>query len=391
MPLPSINPLIGKLSAPPIPAVQAWARNYDGAHGPLIDLSQAVPGYPPHPDMLRFLGEAAGSVTSAGYGPIEGETVLREAYAIHVGKLYGAEIKANNVHITSGCNQAFIAAIMCVAQSGDTVLATNPFYFNHQSSLEMLGIRSATVDCRAENGFVPDIEDVKAALHKGVRALVLVSPNNPTGAIYSPQLLGQIYAACRDNGTWLLLDETYRDFLSDAEQAPHDLFTEADWPSHLIQLYSFSKSFCIPGHRLGAIVAGSEMVALVAKVMDNLQICATRAPQIAVSRAIEPLKVWRDDNRKEIARRAEALRVSMSNVAGWHIEAVGAYFAFVRHPYEGVSSVKVAERLAKAIGVVTLPGSFFGDGQDAFLRFAFANADVAGIRAMAARLPLLKV
>ncbi len=391
MPLPIINPLIDKLSAPPIPAVQAWARQYDGAHGPLIDLSQAVPGYPPHPDMLRFLGEAASSVAYAGYGPIEGETVLREAYARHVGNLYGAEIKAGNIHITSGCNQAFIAAIMCVAQSGDTVLATDPFYFNHQSSLEMLGIRSETMLCRAENGFVPDIEDVRAALHKGVRALVLVSPNNPTGAIYPPQLLAQIYAACRDNGTWLLLDETYRDFLSDADQAPHDLFKEADWPSHLIQLYSFSKSFCIPGHRLGAIVAGADMVANVAKAMDNLQICATRAPQIAVSRAIEPLQSWRDDNRKEIARRAEALRVSMSNVVGWHVEAVGAYFAFVRHPYEGSSSVAVAERLAKTTGIITLPGSFFGESQDAFLRFAFANVDVAGIEATAARLSCFKM
>ncbi|GLU26396.1 hypothetical protein Brsp01_16290 [Brucella sp. NBRC 12950] len=391
MPLPIINPLIDKLSAPPIPAVQAWAREYDGAHGPLIDLSQAVPGYPPHPDMLRFLGEAASSVAYAGYGPIEGETFLREAYARHVGNLYGAEIKAGNIHITSGCNQAFIAAIMCVAQSGDTVLATDPFYFNHRSSLEMLGIRSETMLCRAENGFVPDIEDVRAALHKGVRALVLVSPNNPTGAIYPPQLLAQIYAACRDNGTWLLLDETYRDFLSDADQAPHDLFKEVDWPSHLIQLYSFSKSFCIPGHRLGAIVAGADMVANVTKVMDNLQICATRAPQIAVSRAIEPLQSWRDDNRKEIARRAEALRVSMSNVAGWHVEAVGAYFAFVRHPYDGLSSVAVAERLAKTTGIITLPGSFFGESQDAFLRFAFANVDVAGIEATAARLSCFKM
>jgi aspartate/methionine/tyrosine aminotransferase len=391
MPLPIINPLIDKLSAPPIPAVQAWAREYDGAHGPLIDLSQAVPGYPPHPDMLRFLGEAASSVAYAGYGPIEGETFLREAYARHVGNLYGAEIKAGNIHITSGCNQAFIAAIMCVAQSGDTVLATDPFYFNHQSSLEMLGIRSETMLCRAENGFVPDIEDVRAALHKGVRALVLVSPNNPTGAIYPPQLLAQIYAACRDNGTWLLLDETYRDFLSDADQAPHDLFKEADWPSHLIQLYSFSKSFCIPGHRLGAIVAGADMVANVAKAMDNLQICATRAPQIAVSRAIEPLQSWRDDNRKEIARRAEALRVSMSNVVGWHVEAVGAYFAFVRHPYDGLSSVAVAEKLAKTTGIITLPGSFFGESQDAFLRFAFANVDVAGIEATAARLSCFKM
>ena len=152
MSLPAVNPLINRLSAPPIPAVQAWARDYDGSRGALIDLSQAVPGYPPHPDMLRFLGEAAGSVASAGYGPIEGEKILRGAYAAYVGQLYRAQIDVANVHITSGCNQAFIAAIMCVAQSGDTVLTTDPFYFNHRSSLEMLGIASGSVPCHAMPG-----------------------------------------------------------------------------------------------------------------------------------------------------------------------------------------------------------------------------------------------
>jgi aspartate/methionine/tyrosine aminotransferase len=81
----------------------------------------------------------------------------------------------------------------------------------------------------------------------------------------------------------------------------------------------------------------------------------------------------------------------MSNVVGWHVEAVGAYFAFVRHPYEGSSSVAVAERLAKTTGIITLPGSFFGESQDAFLRFAFANVDVAGIEATAARLSCFKM
>ncbi|WP_247997274.1 aminotransferase [Brucella tritici] len=385
--MPAVNPLINLLSAPPIPAVQSWARDYDGSHGALIDLSQAVPGYPPHPDMLRFLGEAAGSVASAGYGPIEGEKVLRGAYAAHVGQLYRAQIDAANIHITSGCNQAFIAAIMCVAQSGDMVLTTDPFYFNHRSSLDMLGIASGSVPCHARNGFIPSVEDVRAALRPGITALALVSPNNPTGAIYPAGLLSEIYALCRDNGTWLILDETYRDFLADANEPPHRLFDEADWPSHLIQLYSFSKSFCIPGHRLGAIVAGQAMVENVAKVMDNLQICASRAPQIAVARAIEPLSGWRDDNRSEIARRASALRSVMANLEGWHVEAVGAYFAFVRHPYPDVSSVEVAERLAKSLGIITLPGRFFGEGQEAFLRFAFANVDVSGIEALGARLP----
>jgi aspartate/methionine/tyrosine aminotransferase len=224
-----------------------------------------------------------------------------------------------------------------------------------------------------------------------VKALTLVSPNNPTGAVYPQELLGQIYALCRANGTWLILDETYRDFLPNAGDAPHGLFGEADWPSHLIQLYSFSKSFCIPGHRLGAIVAGADMVSNIAKVMDNLQICATRAPQVAVARALAPLEAWRNDNRKEIARRAAALRSVMAGVDGWRVEAVGAYFAFVRHPFDGISSVTVAERLAKSLGIVTLPGIFFGEGQEAFLRFAFANADVAGIEATGARLPRLRL
>lgn len=389
MPQPVFNSLIADLASPPIPAVQAWAAGYNGGHGPLIDLSQAVPGYPPHPDMLRFLGEAASSITYAGYGPIEGETELRNAYAAHLAKLYNAPVVHDNIHITSGCNQAFIAAIMCVAGHGDTVLMSDPFYFNHQSSLEMLGIGVSTVPCEAENGFVPSVEAVKAALVPGIRALALVSPNNPTGAIYPPALLRKIYALCRANGTWLILDETYRDFLEDPDVAPHGLFNEPDWQTGLIQLYSFSKSFCIPGHRLGAIAAGADVVTNVAKIMDNLQICAARAPQAAVARAIAPLEDWRNENRTEIARRADALREVVQPLDGWEIEAIGAYFAFVRHPFPQSSSMQVAEALAKQLGIVTLPGVFFGADQEAFLRFAFANADVETIRGLSARLPHL--
>ena len=79
MPKPGLNPLVENLVAPPIPAVQAWARAYGGAHGPLIDLSQAVPGDPPHPDLLAWLAEAAGSAAFAGYGAIERDSALRAA------------------------------------------------------------------------------------------------------------------------------------------------------------------------------------------------------------------------------------------------------------------------------------------------------------------------
>src|SRR3546814_8853510 len=79
--MPAFNPLIEKLAPPPVPSVFAWGGTYDGSRGPLIDLSQAVPGYPPHPDMLSLLGEMASSTAYCGYGPIEGEADLRNAYA----------------------------------------------------------------------------------------------------------------------------------------------------------------------------------------------------------------------------------------------------------------------------------------------------------------------
>ncbi len=149
----------------------------------------------------------------------------------------------------------------------------------------MMGIRRELIPLDPATGFVPTIEGIEAVLAKGVKAVALVSPNNPTGAIYPADLLRQAFDACRKAGAFLILDETYRDFLP-GEGRPHDLLSVEGWEENLILLYSFSKSFCIPGHRLGAITAGPAPVSEIAKVMDNLQICAPRAPQAAVAKAI---------------------------------------------------------------------------------------------------------
>jgi aspartate/methionine/tyrosine aminotransferase len=389
--LAAFNPLISRLSPPPIPSVLAWAAAYDGAKGPLIDLSQAVPGYPPHPDMLAWLAEMAGSRTYTGYGAIEGEDVLRAAYAAHVSELYGATVTAANIHITSGANQAFMCLAMAVAGYGDTIAMTNPFYFNQDTTLAMLGIKSTLIACDPERSFLPDIDAVKAALVPGVKALVLVTPNNPTGAVYPPALLREIFMLCRQNGTWLILDETYRDFLDEGSGAPHDLLSIPSWEDNLALTYSFSKSYCIPGHRLGAITAGEAVVDQVAKIMDNLQICAPRAPQAAVAKAIPALADWRKDNRAEITTRVEALKDVMSRLPQWGLQAIGAYFAYISHPFGDVASELVSEKLAKEAGVVCLPGVYFGEGQQKYLRFAFANADAPTIRKLEARLAGFKL
>ncbi|PTM93491.1 aminotransferase [Mycoplana dimorpha] len=384
--MPKFNPSVADLAAPPVPTVFAWGRAYDGRRGPMIDLSQAVPGYPAHPDMLRLLSEYAGAKAYTGYGPIEGEDALRRAYGAHLAAVYGATLGAANVHITSGCNQAFVCAAMAVAGAGDTVLMTDPYYFNQETTLAMLGVKVRLAACDPENGFLPDLAGLAAAITPEVRALALVSPNNPTGAVYPPELLAKVFDLCRARGIWLVLDETYRDFLPDGGVRPHGLFDKPDWQEVLISLYSFSKSFCIPGHRLGAIAAGPAVVEQVAKIMDNIQICPPRSAQAAVAEALPLLAGWREENRLEIAARATTLKETMAGLNGWSIGAVGAYFAFVRHPFAGTPSAAVAERLAKEAGVLCLPGSYFGPGQESYLRFAFANADRATISRLRERL-----
>jgi aspartate/methionine/tyrosine aminotransferase len=116
------------------------------------------------------------------------------------------------------------------------------------------------------------------------------------------------------------------------------------------------------------------MVAEIAKIMDNLQICAPRVGQIAIAEVLPKLDDWREGNRSEIAARAAKLKEVIAHSPGWEIGAIGAYFAFIRHPFRGKTSASVAERLARSAGVVTVPGSYFGPGQEDHLRFAFANA-----------------
>jgi aspartate/methionine/tyrosine aminotransferase len=380
-----LNPHLIDTGTPPIPEAQAWLAAWQGPAADRIDLSQAVPGYPPHETMLQALSTAAGTRAAASYGSIYGDTALRDAYGAHLSQVYGAPVKPGETMITSGCNQAFIIAVMALAKAGDAILVPSPWYFNHDMALTMLGIETRALPCSAENGFVPAVTNAENLVDEKVKAIVLVTPNNPTGAIYPPDVIEAFYELCARKKIALILDETYRDFLPDNAGPAHGLFNRKDWGETLISLYSFSKSYCIPGHRIGAMIASENNAREIGKILDTLQICPQRAAQMALVPAIPELAVWREDNRREINVRAEAFRAAMAQGTGWQIASVGAYFSYVRHPYTADARV-VAERLARERGVLLLPGVYFGDSSGQFMRVAFANADRAKLAALPERL-----
>ena len=386
MPQPTLNPLLLDTGSPPIPEVHGWAARYDGRRGPIVDMCQAAPGYPPAAELLARLSEEAGKAINARYGAITGDPALREAYAAWVSHTPGGHVHADNIAITAGCNQAFTLAMMAVAQRGDRVVVPTPWYWNHKMTLDMLGVDAVPLPCRPEDGFVPDPDRAAALIDSRTRALVLITPNNPTGAVYPPDVIARFRDLCRQRGLWLVLDETYRDLLPPGQDRSHDLFTDPDWARTTIGLYSFSKSFAMPGHRLGAAMASADLMQHFYKVLDCLHVCPGRTAQAAMTWAIPALASWRAENRAKINARADAVRANLADLPDWQIDSLGAYFAYVRHPFPGRASADVAKQLALEHGLLCLPGSAFGPDQDQHLRLAFGGADLGQIGLLADRL-----
>ncbi len=381
------NPRVDATQAPPIPEAWTWI---DGLafppDRPLLDVCQAVPGDPPPEALREHVARRAGDPETARYTDIFGLAALREALAGDIRDLYGGDVAPGDVMVTAGCNQAFVNAMIALAGAGDRILLPTPWYFNHEMTAGMLGIGVTPLPFRPERGVAPDPEDARAVIGEDTRAIVLVTPNNPTGAVYPPDVLDAFFDLARDAGCALVLDETYRDFLP-AGARPHGLFARPDWRDTFVHLYSFSKVYCLTGYRVGAVAAGPAMLGALEKVADCVQISAPHLGQEAALYGIRHLRDWRRRNAGVMAGRAEALgRAFGRNDLAYELVSAGAYFAYVRHPFANRGDVDVARTLARDHGLLALPGSWFGPGQERFLRFAFANLDESAMPAIAERL-----
>ncbi|TAD87771.1 MAG: aminotransferase [Alphaproteobacteria bacterium] len=369
----AVTPWLKAVEAPAIAVARAWVagRQFPSDH-PLIDLAQAVPGHPPPAALLDHLAEAVRDPASHRYTEILGLPRLREVHANHLSTVYRAPIAADRVGITAGCNQAFCAALQALAAAGDNVLLPTPWYFNHKMWLDMLGVEVRPLSFRPDAGGVPDVAEAAAKIDSRTRAIILVTPNNPTGAIYPPAVLEAFYALAQRHRLALVLDETYKDYLPSAEPA-HRLFEDPAWGGTVVQLYSFSKVFALTGHRVGSITASTTFLAEVEKILDCVAICAPNLGQRAALFGLEHLGPWVAGNTADLAARADAFRSGFQGLSGWRLISLGAYFAYLQHPFPE-AGLSVAKRLADQHNMLLLPGSFFGVGQDPFLRLAFANA-----------------
>jgi aspartate/methionine/tyrosine aminotransferase len=354
---------------------------------PLLNLSQAAPMDPPPEPLRAAMAEMLADPACHIYGPVLGLPDLRAEIADRWSEAYGGRIDPADVAVTPGCNMAFCAAMATLAGPGDAVLLPVPWYFNHKMWLDLQGIETIPLPCGPD--MLPDIEAAARLMGPRVRAVVLVSPNNPTGAEYPAATVSAFADLARRNGAALVLDETYRDFDS-RTGAPHALFADPDWRGTLVHLYSFSKAFRLTGHRVGALIAHPDRLAQAEKFLDTTSICAPQLGQRAALWGLRRLAPWVADERAEVLRRRAAVREIFDALPGWRVLGAGAYFAYVRHPFPEPSD-RLAQRLVTEQSLLMLPGTMFspeGQGRDQ-IRVAFANLGEAGIAEFGRRLAAL--
>ena len=369
--------------APPVMEARRWL---DGvafpADRPLINVSQAAPVDPPPQPLREAMAQVALTNDDAHlYGPVLGLSELRAELASQTSAHYAGQIDAAQVSITSGCNQAFAAAIATLCSEGDEVILPTPWYFNHKMWLDMSGVNAVALKTGPD--LLPDPDAAAALITDRTRAIAIVTPNNPGGAEYPAALVQAFFDLARAHGIALIVDETYRDFDS-RSGPPHALFQDPDWHDTLIHLYSFSKAYRLTGHRVGALIGSQSRLAEVEKFLDTVAICPGQIGQHAALWGMQNLAQWLAGERDEILARRRAITDNMPKLTakGWKLLGLGGYFAYLEHPFEEPSD-QLAQRMVREASILCLPGTMFCPQDDPSgarqLRIAFANLDADGI------------
>jgi aspartate/methionine/tyrosine aminotransferase len=360
------NPAATRQSESPIGAAYRLLEQRAGTR-PLLDLAQAAPQYPPAPEVVEHVATVARDAHGAGYGAIAGLDHLREAFAAELSRDYRGGVAAEHVLVTAGCNQAFCLAVSALARAGDEVMVALPYYFNHDMWLRMNGIVPRYLE-------LPSAADAEQLITERTRAIVLVTPGNPSGVTLAPDTLAAFAAVAARHDIALVIDETYRLFRGTEEPA-HRLFADPRWTRTVVSLHSFSKDLAIPGYRVGAVVASAELNREVAKLADCVAICAPRIGQEAAWAGLTRAQGWRTEKAAQVAAQRQRFETEMARrPGGFELLSCGGFFGWVRHPYADRPTGDVVRALVRGWDILVVPGTAFGPDDRRMLRVSVGNA-----------------
>jgi aspartate/methionine/tyrosine aminotransferase len=361
------------VQTPIIPTIGALVRATPGT----ISLGQGVVHYPPPRAAIEAAARALAEPSTSQYQPAAGIPQLLERIAAKLSAENGIDVRrGSKIMVTAGGNMGFCHAVQAITVPGDEIVLNLPYYFNHEMAIRIAGCTPVCVP--TDEAYHPRIEALRAAITGRTRAIVTVTPNNPTGAVYPEASLRAVNALCREHAIYHISDEAYEYFTYG--EARH--FSPGSLPgaeAHTLSLYSLSKAYGFAGWRIGYMAYPGHLEAAMTKIQDTVLICPPVATQVAAAAALDAGRAYCEPY---LAALAEVRGIVLSQLASLapFVQvplAEGAFYGFVKID-SAMDPMTIAERLIREHKVAVLPGMTFGV-EGCYLRIAYGALQKATV------------
>ena len=382
------------LGYPQVPGLAADAGRADADHPWVGDLIRGTPGtislgqgvvdYAPpaaaHEALVRFCDEPG----RHKYQHEQGIPELRERIAVRLAAENDIDAGRFSLMVTAGGNMAFLTALLAVCDLGDEVVLVRPYFFNHEMAVRIIGCRPVVV--ATDERYQLDLGAIEAAIGPRTRAVVTVSPNNPSGAVYPESALRAVNALCAKRGLFHISDEVYEYFLFDgARHFSPGAIDGAE--AHTVCIYSLSKSYGFASWRVGYMLFPDPLLEAVKKIQDTNVICAPVVSQHAAVGVLDAGRRWVEDRLRSIA---EVRRIALDALSALGDRVTvprsdGAFYFLIR-VHRGGNSEVLVERLIREHRIAVIPGTAFGMDDGCYLRMGYGAVGTASMREAMARL-----
>jgi aspartate/methionine/tyrosine aminotransferase len=366
------------VQTPIIPAIGALIREYPGT----ISLGQGVVFYPPPQGAIEAISLFLTDPENHKYKSVRGIFPLLEEIAQKLDRENRILLNdERTIVVTAGGNMAFNNALLAITSAGDEIILNTPYYFNHEMAIKMANCQAILV--ATDENYQLRIEAIAGAITDRTRAIVTISPNNPTGAVYPESALREVNQICRDRGIYHIHDEAYEYFTYDGVTHFSPSAIEGSEP-YTISLYSLSKAYGFASWRIGYMVIPKRLLEAVNKIQDTILICPSVIAQYGAIGALQAGKSYPQEKLATIARVRKICLDSLASLGDICriVPAEGAFYFFLKIATDR-QDFDLVKTLIAEYGVALLPGSTFGVETGCYLRLAYGalqpETAIAGI------------
>lgn len=353
------------VQSPIIPVVGELIRSNSGT----ISLGQGVAYYGPPPQAIEAIEKFLADPENHKYKLVQGIGELLEAIEQKLEKENGISPDGSRIVVTAGANMGFMNAVLAITDPGDEIIIQLPYYFNHEMAVAIADSKAICVPTDDDYQLQP--EAITSAITDRTRAVVTISPNNPTGAVYCESDLRKVNEICRNNGIYHISDEAYEYFTYDDARhfSPGSIDGAAE---HTISLFSLSKAYGFASWRIGWMVIPQHLFMPIRKIQDTILICP---PVISQWAAVGAMKAGRSYCRQKLQMTTEIRGICLDELAGIAdlvtVPPANGAFYFLLRVHKDSDPMELVRQLIERHKVAVIPGMTFGMQDKCYLRVAY--------------------